>query len=158
MTSLPLTLAADVIKSVNWRDFELFAGPDVDFGLHLAAFLSDGHPAARADLWTKMESRVFLQDDIASAAEPTIAVLCAALVDPLPEPVKASVLDLLFHLVRGASLRNDNLGSACLAGASSAAWLLVREARIGSEWVAEACREILELCAPECVAWATPRR
>ena len=144
------TLADVAIRSVNWRDYGLFDGPEVDFGAQLTAFVSDAEDANRRQLWQTMESRVFLQDDIAPAAEPAISVLLAALADPRSEPARIGILDLLFHLVQAASYREDELGRRCMNRAAEGAWLLVREARSGSTPVVEACLEILDICAPEC--------
>lgn len=143
-------LAELVIQSVDWSSYELLRGPAHGFGERLAEFVSPSTTAARDRLWQAMENQVFAQDDIFRAAEPTIAVLLAALIEPRPDAVRISLLDLLFHLVQAAGFRDDDLGRRCLASAAEGGWLLVREAVTGGTAVADACLEILDICAPDC--------
>ena len=146
----PVTLAQFLVRSVNWAEFELMTGPAHGFGERLAAFVSPDATAARGELWQAMENQVFAQDDVFSAAEPTIRVLFAALAEPLPDGVRNAVLDLLFHLVHAASFRGDDLGRRCMVAAAEGGWLLVREALAGDPGVRESCLEVLDICAPDC--------
>jgi len=145
-----VTLAELAIRSVNWPEFELLAGPAQGFGERLAAFVSTESTTSREELWQTMENQVFAQDDVFSAAEPTIRVLLAALIDPRPGDVELAVLDLLFHIVHAASFRSDPLGQRCMSAAAEGGWLLVREARTGGPSVRDACIELLDVCAPDC--------
>lgn len=143
-------LAELVIKSVDWPEYGLATGRAHGFGERLAAFVSPRSTAAGSELWWTMENEVFAQDDIFSAAEPTIGVLLAALTTPRPFEVRNSVLDLLFHIVHAASMRDDDLGRRCMAAAAEGGWLLVREALVGGPGVRDSCIEVLEICAPDC--------
>lgn len=149
MNHTPVTLAQFLIRSVNWAEFELMTGPAHGFGERLAAFVSP-NATARGELWQAMENQVFAQDDVFSAAEPTVRVLLAALAEPLPAGVRNAVLDLLFHLVHAASFRGDDLGRRCMVAAAEGGWLLVREALAGDPGVRDACLEVLDICAPDC--------
>jgi hypothetical protein len=143
-------LAEVVIQSVDWDAYELHAGSAHGFGELLTEFVAPDSETARDELWQTMENHVFAQDDVFSAAEPTIGVLLAALAEPRPDAVRISVLDLLFHLVQAASFRSDDLGRRCLASAAEGGWLLAREALAGGPAVVDACLEVLDICAPAC--------
>jgi hypothetical protein len=144
-----LEIAEVVIGSIDWPTYTLFDGSAAQFGERLAEFIANEDAARQEALWQNMENHVFAQDDIFSAAEPTIKVLMASLVDERPRHVRLSVLDLLFHLVQAASYRGDDLGQRCLDEARQGAWLLGREAMRGSEFVKDACLEVLDICSPE---------
>ena len=150
MSQSPATLAEGLIRSVDWAEFELLTGPARGFGESLNAFVSPDATAARAELWQTMENHVFAQDDVFSAAEPTIRVLLAALAEPRPVDVRIAALDLLFHLVQAANFRRDDLGRRCMEAAAEGGWLLAREALTGGLATRDACLEVLDLCAPEC--------
>ncbi len=126
------------------------SGSAAHFGERLTEFLANDHSVSGQELWFSMENQVFAQDDIYSASEPTITVLLAALVEESPPGVRLGLIDLLFHLVNGASLGDDALARRCLDRAREGAWLLVREALHGSAVMRESCLEILDLCSPEC--------
>jgi hypothetical protein len=149
-----LTVAGAVIDAVDWSRYELADGSASRFGQVLAAFVADGPQDARRRLWNTMENHVFSQDDIFSAAEPTICVLLASLIDQHPGYTRIGILDLLFHLVQAASYRDDELGTRCLQKAAAGAWFLVHTAISGPATVAEACIEILDIAAPEYVQFA----
>lgn len=150
MSRNPATLAELVIRSVDWAELELFSGPADGFGESLAAFVSPDSTATRDELWQTMENHVFAQDDVFSAAEPTIRVLLAALIEPRPGDVRIAVLDLLFLLVHAASFRGDELGRRCMAAAAEGGWLLVREALTDGPGIRDGCLEVLDICAPDC--------
>jgi hypothetical protein len=145
-----LTVADVVIEAVDWSRYRLLNGPAAQFGRQLADFIAEGTLSERRGLWETMENHVFVQDDIFSAAEPTISVLLASLIDERPQHVRIAVLDLLFHLVQAASYRHDDLGTRCLEKAAAGGWLLVREAMIGPAVLTEACLEVLDIVLPEC--------
>lgn len=146
----PVTLAELLIRSVDWAEFELMTGSAHGFSERLAAFVSPDATATRGELWQAMENKVFAQDDVFSAAEPTIRALLAAMAEPLPTTVRNAVLDLLFHLVHAASFRSDELGRRCMVAAAEGGWLLVREALAGEPGVRDSCLEVLGICAPDC--------
>jgi hypothetical protein len=149
-----LTVADVVIGSVDWSEYRVLDGPASRLGRQLAEFVADGAVDGRRDLWETMENHVFAQDDIYSAAEPTISVLLAALIDHRPQHVRIAILDLLFHLVQAASRRDDDLGRRCLEKVALGGWLLVQEAVAGTAVVTEACLEILDISSPECALFA----
>jgi hypothetical protein len=145
-----MTVADVVIGAVEWSRYHLLDGPALRFGRQLAEFVAEGPVGGRRDLWETMENHVFAQDDIYSAAEPTISVLLASLIDERPQHVRIAILDLLFHLVQAASYRDDDLGKRCLEKAAAGGWLLVREAIAGPAVVMEACLGVLDIASPEC--------
>lgn len=144
-----MKIAELIIDSIDWSAYALLDGPAIGFGETLAEFIANEDPANQHSLWARMENRVFAQDDIFSAAEPAIRVLVASLVDERPGHVRLGTLDLLFHLIQGASYRRDDLAQRCLDAARQGAWLLAREALHASEPTKDACLEILDICLPE---------
>ena len=144
-----LNVADQVISTVDWSTYWLADGAAVGFGRRLMDFLTDSPSGDRRGLWETMENHVFSQDDIFSAAEPSISVLLASLIDQHSLATRIAVLDLLFHIVQAASYRNDDLGSRCMRSAATGAWLLVAQAIAGPRAVTEACIEILEIAAPQ---------
>lgn len=150
------TLVNDVIKSIKWDDYKLATGSAAGFGDTLARFLSSDDATARAQLWASMENRVFSQDDVFSAAVPTVRVLLASLVQERPDVVRIATLDLLFHIVHAAALSGGRLGQQCLDAAAQGGWLLVRHALESGPQVLDACLEVLELCAPDCARVLMP--
>jgi hypothetical protein len=149
-----LSVADLVIEAVDWSKYQLLGGTASRFGRQLAAFVAEGSVYERQELWEMMENHVFAQDDIFSAAEPTISVLLAALIDERPQHVRVAILDLLFQLIHAASYRDDDLRRRCLERASAGGWLLVREAIAGPGVVREACLEVLDIAAPDCAEFA----
>ncbi|MEI8411517.1 MULTISPECIES: hypothetical protein [unclassified Kribbella] len=145
-----MTVADVVIGAVDWSRYQLLDGPASRFGRQLAEFVAESPVDGRRDLWETMENHVFAQDDIFSAAEPTISVLLASLLDERPQHVRIAILDLLFHLVRATSYRDDDLGRRCLEKAAPGGWLLVREGLTGPGVVTEACLDVLDIASPEC--------
>src|SRR5689334_23676551 len=121
------SLADTVIQSVDWASYELASGPADGFGDRLAAFVTTDAEGYKK-CWKTMENHVFAQDDIYSAAEPTIRVLLAALLEPRSRSARIGILDLLFLLAQAASYREDELGVRCLRLVAEGTWLLAREA------------------------------
>ncbi|MEU4607407.1 hypothetical protein AB0F43_30855 [Kribbella sp. NPDC023972] len=149
-----MTVADVVIGTVDWSRYQSLDGPATRFGRQSAEFVAESPVAGRRELWEKMENHVFVQDDIFSAAEPTISVLFASLIDERPQPVRIAILDLLFHLVQAASYRADDLGKRCLEKAAAGGWLLVQEAIAGPTVVTDACLEVLDIASPDCANFA----
>jgi hypothetical protein len=145
-------IAQNIIDSIDWSQHELIDRSASGFGTVLSEFIADASIGKRASLWATVENHVFSQDDIFSAAEPTLRVLFAALVDGVDAPTRHSILDLVFHIVQAASYRDDELGAQCMADAAAASWLLVREALVGDAGVVEACVEVLGVVDPNYAA------
>ncbi|TDD57333.1 hypothetical protein E1263_24165 [Kribbella antibiotica] len=143
------TLADTVIQSIDWSAYELLGGPADGFGDQLAAFITVDADNYKKR-WKTMENHVFAQDDIYSAAEPTIRVLLAALLDPRGRSARIGILDLLFLITQAASYREDEFGARCLQLVREGSWLLIREALASAPPVSDACLEVLDICAPEC--------
>jgi hypothetical protein len=145
-----MKLAEKMIETVDWARYQVMSGGAEHFGQQLSDFIADERDSARPGLWSAMENSVFAQDDIFSAAEPTISVLLASLIDDQHLNIRTGVLELLFWLVQGASYRDDDLGRRCLSNAATGGWLLAREAVAGPPAIKELCLEILDIAAPEC--------
>jgi hypothetical protein len=138
-----------LVDTTEWSRYELMDGPALDFGNALSAFIADAPVDHGPALWTTMENHVFSQDDIFSAAEPTLRVLLAALVDGVDASARLGILDLIFHIVHAARFRDDDLGARCVDEVAAASWLLVRVAVKGDQSVAASCIEILDITSPQ---------
>jgi len=140
-------LSGAVIDSVDWSLFDLAFSDACGFGDQLRAFLSCGDVDALKELWHRyIENRVFCQDDISSAAVPTVRVLFAALASgETQRTTRSFVLDLLFLIAHPAYLGDDKLALECREAVRAGIWLLVQIAITGERWEAAACLEILVL-------------
>jgi hypothetical protein len=136
------------IRSVNWRRFQISTGEATQFGNVLVRLIRSHDAVESKEVWRYIENFVFSQDLIYSAAEPTIDVMLAVLVEERPMHVKALVLDLLFLLLHGASEEDPDLSRRCRERALRGTWLLVRQVVVGPEWVREPVLEILDLVDP----------
>lgn len=141
-------LGEAMIQSVNWSDFRVASGDAVRFGETLAQLLATRDSAETRSAWNKIENVVFSQDDIFSAAEPTIDVLLAALVDERSRHAKVAIIDLLFLLLHGDSLEDPGLRERCHERALKGLWLLAREASIESATMRDSILDIIELIDP----------
>jgi hypothetical protein len=140
-----MDLGEAAIRSVDWARFRTSEGKATQFGDVLVQLLRGRDAAEAEEVWRRIENVVFSQDMIFSAAEPTIDAMLAALVQDRPVHVKASVIDLLFHLLHGGSDEDPDLSRRCRERALRGTWLLVREAATGPEWVRDPVLEILDL-------------
>jgi hypothetical protein len=136
-----------VIRSVDWSRFQISTGEATQFGSTLIQLLRVRNAADYAEVWPNIENVVFSQDDIFSAAEPTIDALLAALVDDRPE-IEGVLIDLLFLLLHGGSVEDPDLARRCRDRALRGTWLLVRVAATGSEGLRRAVLEVLDLVDP----------
>lgn len=134
-------------RSVDWPAFELMTGEATQFGDSLIRFLRSRDPAECQEAWRHIENHVFAQDSIYSAAEPTVDVVLAALVDDRPL-IKGMLIDLLFLLLHGSSSGDPDLADRCRRRALKGVWLLVRLAVTGSEATRGAILEVLHLLDP----------
>jgi hypothetical protein len=101
------------------------------------------------EIWSHIEESVFSQGWIYPAAEPTIRVLLAALLDVRSEISVLYGLDLLFLIGQSALAGATDLSHRCVAELHSGVWLMVKTALFGTESVRNACLEVLDLCSPE---------
>lgn len=133
------------IRSTEWSRFQISTGEATQFGDKLIRLLGSQNATECKEAWRYIENFVFSEDDIFSAAEPTIDAMLAALVDDRPGPIKSVVIDLLFLLLHGGSTDDPDLARRCRERALRGTWLLVREAVIGSEGTRRAVLEVLDL-------------
>jgi hypothetical protein len=136
------------IASVDWSAYDEFYGPATHIGnaLHELLVSTDVESASLA--WEKIEEHVFSQGDIYSVAEPTVTVVLAALADERPWVI-GQLLDLLFYIVRGASLSDPTLQGRVRSRAREGLWLLVRIALTSDGWIRDHVLDVIEVIAPE---------
>ena len=140
-----MNVALTLIETIDWSRFESHVGSAAGVGDALRGLLGASDEAAARHAWRGLENVVFSQDDIFSAAEPTVDVLLAALATHPPAHVKSLALDLLFHLLHGVSVDDPGLSERCRARAGRGTWLLVAEATSRGPSGRATIVEILEL-------------
>jgi hypothetical protein len=147
-----MDVALVLLGAIDWSSFESHVGSAVGVGDALRQLLDAPDAGAAREAWWGLENVVFSQDDVFSAAEPTIDVLLAALAGRPPAHVKSLVLDLLFHLLHGESVDDPTLSERCRAKACRGTWLLVAEAASREGPGRETVVEILEMVDPSVAA------
>lgn len=149
----PVTAIAETeITSVNWSGYEGHYGPATDVGEALRDLLRSADFDSASDAWMRLEDQVFSQGTIYSAAEPTVSVLLAALTEEQPAWRAGRIADLLFYVVRGASVSDPTLQSRCRLRAREGLWLLVRWALSHDGWARDNILEVIDVIAPERIA------
>lgn len=143
-----MTAAHKILDSTDWSEFSVLSGPATEYSTWLRRFIDADGPEQVQEIWRHIENSVFAQGGLFTAAEPSIQVLLASLIDERPEIVVLYSLDLLFHLSQPAVFGKDQLAERCLHEIEAGVWLLVRTALTGSENVRSACLEVLDLCSP----------
>jgi hypothetical protein len=112
--------------------------------------LSAATPGEADAAYWKLENHVVVQGQLFQAAESVVPVLLAALVEPRPEHVRASVLELLFQILAGhadeteVALSNGGVADACKARAREGLWVLYGELQFGHREAAIECIELIE--------------
>ena len=141
-------LSEAAIRSVDWSSFRVATGSATNFGETLSQLLASRDAAETRGVWDRIENVVFSQDDVFSAAEPTVDVAFAALVDGPSRHVKVALIDLLFLLLHGESLEDPSLQERCRQRALRGVWLLAREAATETEKMRSSVLEVIELIDP----------
>jgi hypothetical protein len=161
METMSVDLGEAVIRSIDWSRFRISTGDAEGFGDTLLRLLRAGTPDESREVWQKIENFVFAQDAIFSAAEPTVDVIMAAMVDDRPRHVLITLIDLLFLILNGRSDEEPGLDERCHGRALRGAWLLAREAAYAEEPIRDALLEAMELIdsahAEALRAWLAPR-
>jgi len=140
-----MKLSNDVLDSVDWSAFEVLQGNGADLKQALNAFLEAGTPERAAELWWGLEGSAFAQNTIYGAAEPTVEVMLAALVDAPTDFLRAWIIEVLRFILSGASQDDPELAARCRDAAQRGAWLLVAEVhRAASEEDRRAILEVLD--------------
>jgi hypothetical protein len=122
-----MDFAEAAIRSVNWRCFRISTGEATQFGAVLTRLIHSRDAAESKDTWRYIENSVFSQDMIYSAAEPTIDVMLAALVEERPLHVKALIVDLTQILDQARALDSDIVATANPADPANEGSFFLRE-------------------------------
>jgi hypothetical protein len=153
-------LSEATIRSVDWSRFRVAAGKATNFGQALSRLIVSSDAAETRSVWNGIENVVFAQDDIFSAAEATIDVVFAALVDGPSRHAKVALIDLLFLLLHGESPEDPSLRDRCHQRARRGLWLLTREAAAETETLRNSLLDVIELIdadqAEIARAWLAP--
>lgn len=124
-----MKLSDVVLDSIDWSAFAVLRGKGADLKQGIKAFLGSETPARAAELWWGLEGSAFAQNTIYGAAEPTVEVMLAALVDGPADFLRAWIIEVLRFILSGASQDDPELAVRCRDAAKRGAWLLVAEAR-----------------------------
>ncbi|RSZ33336.1 MULTISPECIES: hypothetical protein [unclassified Variovorax] len=83
---------------IDWSKYEEVQGRADSIPLALEALLSSSIEEAEKYYW-EIENHVVVQGQLSSAAEPTLQVLIASLLNARPRHTKIDVLELIFQIV-----------------------------------------------------------
>lgn len=138
------------IRGCDWGSFEVCATTGAEeLGPSLRRFINSKDSEEARNLWARIENVAFAQNTIYGAAEPTIEVLLAALVDTRPVHVRRWIVELLRFLLSGGSLTDPDLGRRCHDKARSGLWLLAGVAKGDTGLDREAALEVIALIDPQ---------
>jgi|SRR5581483_6976757 len=137
------------ISDVDWDSVKVLRGTSREFAATLTRFLQSQTSSEAEEVWTDIENVVFSQGTIYGAAEPTVTVLLASLIDERPPIIRGWIVELLFFLLKGGSREDPTLEDRCQAQARKGVWLLAREARITEGAAREGVMDLIRLIEPE---------
>lgn len=92
---------------IDWSKYEVIQGRADSVPLALEALLTSTIKEAEKYYW-RIENHVVVQGRLFSAAEPTLQVLIASLLNARPRHIKIDVLELIFQIVVGAAAESAN--------------------------------------------------
>lgn len=138
-----------MIEEVHWPSYRVAMGPATALGAALHRLLSSKNVDEASAAWSEIEEHVFSQGTIYSAAEPTVSVMLAALIEDQPSWRSGRILDLLFFIVGGVSATDLSLRDRCRDRAREGLWLLARWALTHQGWARENAVEVIEIIAPD---------
>ncbi|GAA3884146.1 hypothetical protein GCM10022275_34710 [Tessaracoccus defluvii] len=148
-TEIVISVAERMVEEVDWPSYRVAMGPATTLGAALHALISSGNVDESSAAWNEIEEHVFSQGTIYSAAEPTVSVMLAALMDDQPSWRSGRILDLLFFIVRGVSVTDPSLQGRCRDRAREGLWLLARWALTHEGWARDNVLEVVEVIAPD---------
>lgn len=147
------SVAECVIAEIDWASYHVARGPASALGETLRTLLDSTNVDEASEAWSGIEEHVFSQGTIYSAAEPTVSVMLAALLDDQPHWRSGRILDLLFFIVSGVSETDLSLQCRCRERAREGFWLLARWALSYEGWSRDNALEIVEVIAPDRVGF-----
>lgn len=142
-------VAERMVAEVDWPSYRVAMGPATTLGAALRGLLSSANVDEATAAWNEIEEHVFSQGTIYSAAEPTVSVMVASLIEDQPAWRSGRILDLLFFIVRGASATDSSLQGRCRDRAREGLWLLARWALAHEGWARDNALEVIEVIAPD---------
>lgn len=143
------SVAARLAVEVDWPSYRVALGPATAVGDALCALLASTDADEASAAWNEIEEHVFSQGTIYSAAEPTVSVMAAALIEDQPTWRSGRILDLLFFIVRGMSTTDPSLQDRCRERAREGLWLFTRWALAQDGWARDNALEVIEIIAPD---------
>ncbi|MET3182287.1 UNVERIFIED_ORG: hypothetical protein ABIC43_005462 [Variovorax guangxiensis] len=134
---------------IDWSKYEEAQGRADSIPLALEALLSSSIEEAEKYYW-EIENHVVVQGRLFSAAEPTLQVLIASLLNARPKHVKVDTLELIFQIVAASSAEVSNeeykeMQRRVQLRALEGLWIFYRE--LNGEHAEAAC-EVLDLIDP----------
>lgn len=142
-------VAERLVEAVDWSSYRVAMGPATTVGAALRDLLASSDVGEASAAWNLIEEHVFSQGTIYSAAEPTVSVMLAALTEDQPSWRSGRILDLLFFIVKGASVTDSSLQGRCRDRAREGLWLLARWALTHEGWARDNAMEVIEVIAPD---------
>lgn len=143
------SIAERMLEEVDWASYRVATGPATMLGAALRGLLLSANVEDASTAWNEIEEHVFSQGTIYSAAEPTVSVVLAALIEDQPTWRSGRILDLLFFVVSGISATDLSLQDRCRDRAREGIWLLARWALTHEGWARDNALEVIEVIAPD---------
>lgn len=142
-------LTRKLLTTVDWTSYEVATGPADHTGEILGRLLSSSNIAEASEAWERIEDSIFSQGTIYSAAEPTVPVLLAALLDEQPPWRSGRIIDLLFFIVTGCSPKDASMRDRCRDRAREGLLLLTRWVLLHEGWDRENALAVIDVVAPD---------
>lgn len=143
-------LALRELKRTDWSTVHVMAGPATAVPGVIEKLLAATTAEEANQLYWKLENSVVVQYGLFDSAVPLVSVLLAAIIEPLADPVRTSVLELLFQIAMGEGeldeYGNSELGNLCRERAREGLWLLYGQLASRDR---EVIIEILEVIEPD---------
>jgi len=145
------SLATIELGRYDWETFRVADGRPQDVPEYLKGLVESETEADAETHYWGLENEVFIQLQLFSSAVPVVSVILAALTDDsTSRPARRWLLELLYQIVCGESIRdeidvgNADLGDQCRRAASAGLWVLYRELHRGDSEAAKAVLDVLD--------------
>lgn len=129
---------------VKWEDFTDASGAATHVGSALTELLGSKTVSEVKSAYWQLENRIVVQGTVYNSCIPASRVLIAALLEECSMPVKISILELLYQILKGVPASregNCDIVEQCKAAVNEGLWLVVREFIYGPR---DAARDVLD--------------
>lgn len=144
-----MSMGERMIEDVDWPSFGVPSESGQGLSSALMTLLQSEDAESAEACWSRIENVAFAQETVYRAAEPTVDVVLAALADERPRFIRSWLLEVLFFIVRGGSVEDEDLPARCRQRARRGLWLLAREVAATSGPERDLVMETIEHIDPD---------